>query len=55
MRLGALGEAMDSPWVMQVLLGITNLSKGNVLEDDADILWVELIVFRADAISRIDS
>lgn len=55
MRLGALGEAMDSPWVMQVLLGVIYLSKGYVLEDDADILWVELIVFRADAISRIDS
>ena len=46
---------MDSPWVMQVLLGVIHLSKGDVLEDDADILWVELIVFRADAISRIDS
>ena len=55
MRLGALGEAMDSPWVMQVFLGVIYLSKGNVLEDDADVLWVELIVFRADSISRIDS
>lgn len=55
MGLGALGEAMDSPWMMEVLLGIIHLSKSYVLENDADILWVELIVFRANAISRINS
>lgn len=55
LSLSALGKTMNSPWMMQMLIGCSHLSKSYVFENDADVLWMELIIFRANAISRIYS